>query len=372
MSGPYEIVPYGAMHKGQVAALQTHLWSRDLDRAIRYLEWKYEQNPYLPEPLIYLAFSSGELVGMRGFYGASWEAGSPHASVLVPVADDLVVAPEHRNRGLVTLIMRAAFEDLTSRGYQYVLNLSGTPVTVIGSLAMGWKSTGPLEPIRLHQGVERVREVMRHTRLLWRFAESPLLRAAGASPLQRLDRMAQRRRTRSISIEREPRLDAMSELVERLGHDGRIRHRRDREYFAWRFRNPLASYRFVYWGDDRLEGYLVLCAAHAPALDGRRVKLVDLEASDPAVRAELLGAALDLGRFPELFVWGVCLPADARSLLAARGFSPVGLDQGTHEAPRLLVKRVAPQPPECPWVLGDRTLTELTDWDLRMLYAMAS
>jgi GNAT superfamily N-acetyltransferase len=371
MTGPYEIVPYGAMHKGQVAALQTHLWSGDLDLAMRYLEWKYEQNPYLPEPLIYLAFSGGELVGMRGFYGATWEAGSPPAGFLVPVADDLVVAPEHRNRGLVTLIMRAAFEDLASRGYQYVLNLSGTPVTVIGSLAMGWKSGGLLEPIMLRQGAERVREVLRDTRLLWRFAESPLLRSAGASPFQRLDRMAQRRLPRSVSVEQEPRLDAMSELVARLGHDGRIRHRRDREYFAWRLRNPLASYRFVYCGDDRLEGYLVLCAAHAPAAAAPRVKLVDLEASDPAVRAELLGAAIDLGRFPELFVWGACLPPDARTMLSARGFSPVGPDRA-REAPRLLVKSVAQQPPECLWLLGDRTLTELTDWDLRMLYAMAS
>lgn len=371
MSGPYEIVPYGAMHKGQVAALQTHLWSGDLDRAMRYLEWKYEQNPYLPEPLIYLAFSGGELVGMRGFYGATWEAGSPRASLLVPVADDLVVAPEHRNRGLVTLIMRAAFEDLASRGYQYVLNLSGTPVTVIGSLAMGWKSSGPLEPIMLRQGAERVREVLRDTRLLWRFAGSPLLRSAGASPFQRLDRMAQRGLPRSVSIEREPRLDAMSELVARLGHDGRIRHRRDREYLAWRLRNPLASYRFVYCDGDRLEGYLVLCAPDTSA-DVPRVKLVDLEASDPAVRAELLRAVIELGRFPELFVWGVCLPPDARSLLADRGFRPVGLDRRAREAPRLLVKSVAQQHPECPWALGDRTLTELTDWDLRMLYAMAS
>jgi hypothetical protein len=163
----------------------------------------------------------------------------------------------------------------------------------------------------------------------------------------------------------------MSELVARLGHDGRIRHRRDREYYAWRLRNPLASYRFVYCGDDRLEGYLVLCAAHAPAAAAPRVKLVDLEASDPAVRAELLGAAIDLGRFPELFVWGACLPPDARTMLSARGFSPVGPDRA-REAPRLLVKSVAQQPPECLWLLGDRTLTELTDWDLRMLYAMAS
>ena len=130
MSNTYEIVSYHSAHKGQVAALQSYLWTRDASLAARYFEWKYEENPYLKEPLIYLAFQGSELVGMRGFYGAQWELGRPREVCTVLVADDLVISPRHRDRGLVTLIMKAAFEDLANRGYRHVFNLSGGRVTV--------------------------------------------------------------------------------------------------------------------------------------------------------------------------------------------------------------------------------------------------
>ncbi len=89
MSNTYEIVSYHSAHKGQVAELQSHLWTRDASLAARYFEWKYEENPYLKKPLIYLAFQGSELVGMRGFYGAQWELGRPREVCSVLVADDL-------------------------------------------------------------------------------------------------------------------------------------------------------------------------------------------------------------------------------------------------------------------------------------------
>ena len=74
----YEIVRYRPEHKSQVAKLQTHLWTSEPKLATRYLEWKYEENPYAKEPVIYLAFQGSKLVGMRGFYQSKWELGSPH------------------------------------------------------------------------------------------------------------------------------------------------------------------------------------------------------------------------------------------------------------------------------------------------------
>ena len=61
MNSLYDIVRYRPEHRADVAALQTHLWTTDAGLGARYLEWKYENNPYLKEPLIYLAFHGGEL-----------------------------------------------------------------------------------------------------------------------------------------------------------------------------------------------------------------------------------------------------------------------------------------------------------------------
>jgi hypothetical protein len=268
--------------------------------------------------------------------------------------------------------MKAAFEDLARRGHQYVFNLSGGQATVLGSLAMGWKSVGPLEPIGLAARLDLARYargILRRSPCLRRFAGSPFVREP--EPFSRLDRSSQAR-PGSIAIEQEPRPDAMSELVARLGHDGRLRHVRDPEFFAWRFRNPLRLYRFLYYGNSQLDGYLVLKCPHPAAKEPRRVNIADLEATQPSVRAELLDAAINLGRFPELFAWAVTLPDDTRSHLSSRGFKPVDLEFRAHGCPCVLVRPVSLQPSDNNWVLGNRRLTDPANWDLRMLYSMSA
>lgn len=375
MSNAYEIKSYHPAHKEQIALLQSHLWTRDASLAARYFEWKYEENPYLKEPLVYLAFQGSELVGMRGFYGAQWELGLRREVCSVLVADDLVISPEHRNRGLVTLIMKAAFEDLAKRGYRHVFNLSAGLVTVMGSLAMGWKSAGTLDPIGLRSGADyrrRLRQYMKERPFFWRYASSPLLHsAAERKPFARLDSMSRLRTNGSILLEREPRPDAMSELVLRLGHDGRIRHTRNREFFSWRFRNPMGIYRYLYLGCSRLDGYLVLKCADPRAKERNIVKIVDLEAAQPKGRTQLLDVAIKWGRFVELFAWASTLPHDTGSFLSAKGFQPVELESRAHGCPCVLVRPVLPKPVDSDWVLGDRRLTDTANWDLRMIYTMA-
>lgn len=375
MAGECEIVRYRPAHKLQVAKLQTNLWTSDAELAMRYLEWKYEENPYAQEPLIYLAFYGGELVGMRGFYQSRWELGSPREAYPILVADDAAIVPSHRNRRLATLIMRAALEDLARSGHEYIFNLSGSPVTVVSSLAMGWKSAGPLEAISLETGLNLARQgrqLLKRMSFVHRYAESRFLRSpAERDPFSYLDRMSSRKNADAISIEREARPDAMAELVSRLGHDGRIRHVRDREFLAWRFRNPLSVYRFLYWGTSPLDGYMVLKCQHSTAPNPARVRIVDLEATSPSIRSELLDAAIDLGRFRELFAWSTTLSDETRKHLSMRGFKPAELDLRARGWPCVLVRSVSPRPDESKWMLGHYRLTDLADWDMRMLYTMA-
>jgi GNAT superfamily N-acetyltransferase len=372
MSPPYRIVRYEPAHKPQVANLERSLWCQDLATSLRYFEWKYEENPYAKDPALYLAFAGSELVGIRGFYGSRWEAGLGASRAVTPllVADDFIVAPAHRNRGLVSLIMRTALEDLARRGHRYVLNLSGSQVTHIASLAMGWKSAGFLEPIGLRQSslAKKTRARLSRTRFFWRYAEHPWLFSPDErAPFRHLDTQLG---GGPISIEREPRPDAMCELIDRLGHDGRIRHVRDREYHAWRFKSPLAHYRFVYHGSERLEGFLVLQVPNAAPGHLARVRMVDLEGTSPAVRAALIDRALEAGRFSEPFAWAATLPEDVRERLAAHGWRSTGYGARDRGWPSILVKSLAGGSAE-PWVFGGRSLTKLADWDLRMLDTMA-
>ena len=144
----YEILKYRPELKEKIFDLQTHLWSPDraLNRA--YFEWKYDHNPYIFPPLIYVAFYNGQMVGMRGLMGAAWQRDGTSQTKICPCASDVVILPQHRNRGLFEKLTSAALKEAADRGYSFAFNLSGGGATVMTSLASGWRSVGKLQTMR--------------------------------------------------------------------------------------------------------------------------------------------------------------------------------------------------------------------------------
>jgi GNAT superfamily N-acetyltransferase len=358
MNENYEIAGYARRYKDQVAELQVHLWGPDVPHNVRYLEWKHEANPYLDEPLLYLAFQGEKLVGMRGMFGARWQAGGQE--FLIPCAGDLVVLPEHRNRGLFTRIMKAAFEDLARRGHEYVFNLSAAPTTHLGSLAMGWRAIGSLEP----RSRARYKSVLpalvrRGSRLM----------GIPAAPFFVFDIRSRKRSNAGVSAGRHPKPGPMADLVARLGSDGRIRHVRDETYFAWRYLNPRWHYRFLFHEGNGLSGYLVLGAE----IGAWHVRILDWEAESSGIRQDLLNAALSWGLFTHLSVWTVSESEETKALLEKQGFvgeaGPPSL-----AAPRttVLIRSVDPMKRPDDWMLADRRILDARNWDLREIYSDGS
>lgn len=376
----YEIVHYEPAFKKQVLDLQTKLWSPSLTLNDAYFEWKYERNPYLAEPLIYLAVHDGRAVGMRGFSGVQWEAGFPPQKFRGLYADDSVVAPEHRRGGLIHKIMAAAFKDLVSRGYEYVFNLSAGSVIYRQSLSTGWLSVGYAQLMRWHPLPVSFRKALR--RIL---RQLPLVsHRLDALFLQWLEK---RRRSLAdinqdgikhpyktipwISFEDKPRCTAMAELVERIGSCGKIRHVRDREYFDWRFQNPLSRYRFLFHDKAGMEGYLVLQEYTSEFADKEVLNVVDWEGTDAAVKAELLRAACSYATNRVLIIWSATLPPEATAVLHAKGFKLVWQAQSmVNQIPAVLVRPVRDENLDSDWLLADRRLLDLANWELRMLYSM--
>ena len=211
----------------------------------------------------------------------------------------------------------------------------------------------------------RIREWMYRIPLLWRLPlSSRVFSRAEREPLRRID--ACWPRGQALELADKPRSKAMARLVGELGHDGRIRHVRSAEYFAWRFANPMYEYRFLYAGGrEDLDGYLVLRARSFTA----RVAISDLEGKNERVRAELLRAAARYG-FPELYAWSSTLSAPEREVLRERGLTPTEPQLTARGCPCALVRCTADRPTS-EWSLGSRPLLDPASWDLRMLYSMA-
>ncbi len=379
VSAVYDVVKYRPELKPLLVELQKEMWSTDASLNMRFLEWKYERNPYLREPLIYVALHHDQPVGMRGFHEARLEAGTPSHAYPVLIAGDALISSAHRNRGLVTRIMKLAHADLANRDYRYAVSVGGASrVNTFGLLTLGWKSTGGLRPMgRVTASAMRsrhIRRVVARLPLLWRFRDARFLSSADErTPFRHLDAARPERGPGEgfpITIEKRPRIDAMVELVDRLGHDGRIRYVRDREYLTWRFQNPCSEYRFLYWEEARLEGYLVLNRRRSDLGAWDRVYLADLEASSMGVRSKLLATAINRGRFPEFVTWTANLSEAELQLLTSQGFAPVDPEDTARGCPCVLVRSLGDRRSETGWVLGDRGLLDLRNWDVRVLYSM--
>ena len=113
----------------------------------------------------------------------------------------------------------------------------------------------------------------------------------------------------------------MAALVERIPYDGRIRHVRDESYFDWRFRNPLNDYRFIFAGDEVLDGYLALKGLVNRR--NRRVNIVDLEAINERVQEALLRETVIKGAFTNLISWTATTSDKLLNQLRTLGFEPV-------------------------------------------------
>ncbi len=373
------IVEYSSEYREAIASLQTQLWSPDAERNRKYLEWKYERNPYGNEPRIYLALEGDEVLAMRGFYPSYWEIGPQPRRRVILVADDLLVRDDHRGRGLVNYLMQAAYHDLERRGIDYLLNLSGSPFTVESSIATGWKSAGALNPMdrcsRSQRRRNQLRRMLARTPLMWRYAASPFLSSnAERNPFARLDRLPEVLHSKDgmpVHVSRRALPTEMTSLVRRIGHDHRIRHVRDQTYFEWRLKNPLHDYRFFYVGKPELDGYMVLKRTIGNGGVSPRVSIVDLEAVDQRTRDVLLQCGTRQDLFEELFVWSATLPKESQEALSIAGFRPLDqspLGQGNR---KILVRPTDDTRLTEDWHIDGIRILESANWDMRMIYSMA-
>ena len=164
----------------------------------------------------------------------------------------------------------------------------------------------------------------------------------------------------------------MADLIERIGDTGRIAHVRNREYFQWRFQNPQSRYRFLFWQEGRLEGYLVL-QEYASDEDQRDVlNIVDWEASCVAVKAGLLQAAISAfaGAVP-IVIWSATLHRQEIEVLHKNGFRLLKPPRDAlRSPPAILIRPINQARLDGEWMLANRPLLDLASWDMRMLYSM--
>lgn len=334
-----DVVPLRPDLRDEALRLQSHLWGSDAAANAAYLAWKHDGNPYLPAPQVLLALDAGRVVGMLGMFGTLWIAGD--SRVVIPAIGDYVTHPDVRGRGVAGVLLEGALAHLAARGIDWVATLYPTGPASRRFLKLGWRSVGTDHAYGREPGIPGYKQ-----RVL-----GFIRRKAGLAPRGPYDRLDARGGRGDVIVEREPRPALMARLDV---PDDRLRHVRDAAFFAWRYRNPLSSYRFLFWKD---EGYLVLSAPRGAAF--ARAHVVEWVGARPDVRADLMRAAVELGDFEMFGVWEESIRDGEAALLESLGMPRLP----KREAPTLLIRPVRGDD----WTLAGRDATAQRHWSLQAI-----
>ncbi|WP_454062767.1 GNAT family N-acetyltransferase [Candidatus Nitrospira salsa] len=385
----YELSTYRPEFRRQIIELQKHLWSNDQDLNAACLEWKYDNNPYLDATFIYSAFSGDQMVGMLGACGSKWKIGKSCGLWSALYFADFVIHPDHRQKGLAGKLMSFALNDLSNTEYSYVFDFgAGEEDFGLGMLLSGWRRIGYIQTahwqVTPEAGFKRIggvtkklslinstfRRLKRYTEIL-SFARSSKARHS-FDTLDAKGTLQARKIDSHVSIGKSPRSAEMAELVQAIDAKERLQHVRDEEYFTWRFKNPLSQYRFLFWDDGGLEGYLALQAQVYPTNGRGWANIVDWEAKQSEVLKDLLQAAIHFGNFDHLTIWSATLADETHDLLQSMGFyflDSVGSVTRDVRLPSILAKPIRQDILNGEWRFGERRLLDLDNWDLRMIYS---
>ena len=350
------IVRYHRGLRVGVVALLRYLAPGDDAFRDAYFRWKHENNPFVREPIFYVALDGERVVGMRGFHGASWYLDAGEPSMLL-CACDLVVDPSYRGRGLNRSIMDAAFSGLHQEGHRTVLSFSANPITYAESLRIGWRLAidyGMLAiETRRAQEVRRAASRLSKLPAVWRWKDLPgrVLLRRGFSDFDRRWRKGHA----DLGFALEARPEAMARIAGATAPRG-IRHVRDAIYYRWRFQNPASEYRFVYSPREAPNAFLVLQRPRFGA--GADVSIVDHAAPDANTLIAMIDRVIDVGGFDCLSVWGASVPPAVAEALASRRFAARDMSRGD---PRY-------QPGLLTYDLDGAALRDSRrSWDLRMI-----
>jgi GNAT superfamily N-acetyltransferase len=351
----------------KIISHQHIIWGSSVRKSAAYFEWKYLKNPFYEQPLVYAALYDDRVVAIRGMFGTCWERAGGDQEIVLPSAADAGVHPAHRESGLFNELSDYAMEDLRNRGIDYVLNLSPTPSNYVVSLmTMGWNAMGFWEEMQLggEAGAASPAGLTRlsgHARKTFGVYRRRVKKVFGIDGFRLLDKNSASFPS-PMKVSNEPRPEAMAQFIEQCGDNHCLRHIRNTAYLAWRFNNPRFCYRFIFWGDKEIEGYLVL----QNMVGCRQVKLVDWEGRTDEVRSKLLASAIKLGGFRNMTASSRSLDPASIGQLKDSGFVEYSRKASGYSN-GLLYKRIQGDAENCAILGLDPGSND--SWDLRMIYS---
>ncbi len=234
------IKKYGPEHKEDLVNFlgKGLKWSKlDKNERKTLFEWKYEKNPYLKEPLNFVAMEGEKLIGHIGFVVQRFILGE--RSHLFATPCDSMVHPDHRNKGVFSYLVEVSnlsiIEDIE---LELFLSLSPTETTAKVTKRSGYVPVGEREKL---------------------YNLSIFSIAAKSKKDVIVDKNISLEKNSSAQITRDIKVDEIVTLMEDSRDTDKITNQRDIDFYRWRFLDCPKDHIFIYlWKDHELKGYISL------------------------------------------------------------------------------------------------------------------
>lgn len=235
----FRFIRYTHEYKDQVIDLLKQLWHFNKEERLKYFKWKYEDNPYSEQPLLFLALNGEKVVAVRGYMLQPMVY--KNNTFLEASLADTVTDLKYRRQGLFQNLTEFSISGLSELPNVYFsLNSSSGGPTLNGYFHLGWKPLSERDNI-MRFTIKGVLRRLTHT----------------VTPVN-LPLLSKNHNGNSLLLTTELRT---SDILTIYPKEDFITHKRDTTYYNWRLSNPTAKYIYCYNyndADNELQSYIIL------------------------------------------------------------------------------------------------------------------
>jgi len=236
-----QIIKYSEIYKEDVISLLQYIWTGMSENKRRQrFEWRYLNNPYQKQPLVYLAILDGKVVGFRPYVVQKFKLNNQIFTVFSNA--DTIVHPEHQGKGVFKILIQKFF-NIEYPENSIVLNLSSNLKSTKGSVKEGLVPTNGIKTFSYKISLFGLVKTLIQKRKIPHFFLPLTVSSKGYH----------------ISISQSLDSDIISAFVEKNRNPNLLTNIRDKAFYDWRYAYDAEKFYYVYcYNKDGLQGYLIL------------------------------------------------------------------------------------------------------------------
>jgi hypothetical protein len=293
------IKKYDGYYKDNVISLLKFQYPHlSINERYDLFSWRYENNPYIKSPLIYLAIYNENVIGIRAYVIQKFICQDNEFNIAS--AADAVIHPSFRKRGIFSTLNHFSINDIKNNYNNYkipiILNLSSNEISTHVNLKYGWR------PIGFKSNIVKYSLFNMFIRLF-------INNSVQNNYIIHCEKY-------KVIVSKNILIDQLVNLSMRQYPSRRITNKRDELYYKWRYNFQRYRYHYVYCYDkESLVGYLII--KHLSSL---KYSMEEYFYDSIDCFASMVRAAFKTIKIPAIKIFNLSITDEERSHLSSLGF----------------------------------------------------